>query len=270
MKIERIKLVHNFNPKTLEVKKKIQHKMNKYGIKEDNFNPQLVIALGGDGTFLKALNKTNYKSDLLYIGINTGHLGFLQEINEFEIDELFKRISEENYTIEELPTQDIIITCGKNRIIYKSINEIVIREQNLRAIELFLNLGGNCLQEFKGDGLMISTPIGSTAHNMSYGGAIMFPTVEALQILPLAPLPKSQHFATIKNNIIVPKGVIIDIEPNNYFKNNLLITIDGESYYFNFKIHNIEISYSKSGVKVLKIKDIPFVNKINEKFIRLS
>ena len=269
MKIERVQLIHNFNPKSLEVKKKILNKMNKFGIKEDKFNPQLIIAIGGDGTFLKALNKTNYKSNLLYIGINTGHLGFLQEINEFELDELFKRITNGNYTVETLPIQDILITSGRNRILYKSLNEIVIREQTLRAVELTVSLGGNYLQEFKGDGLMISTSTGSTAHNMSYGGSIMFPNMEALQLLPLAPLPKSKHFATINNSIIIPKGISIKIEPNNYFKNNLLISIDGESYPFNFKIHKIDIKLSNNSIKILKIKDIPFVDKLNEKYIKL-
>lgn len=269
MKIERVKLIHNFNPKTLELKGRIQTKLNKYGLREDNYNPQLVIAIGGDGTFLKALNKTNYSSNLMYIGINTGHLGFLQEINDNEIDELFKRITTGDYTVETLPVQDINIISGRNRILYRSLNEIVIREQSLRAIELTVSLNGNLLQEFKGDGLMISTSTGSTAHNMSYGGAIMFPNMEALQLLPIAPLQKSKHFSTINNGLILPKGITIEIEPNNYFKNNLLINIDGEYYPFNFKIHKIEIKVANDGINVLKIKNIPFPTKLNEKYIKL-
>lgn len=262
-------MIHNFNPKTLDLKRKIQDKIGQYGLKEDMYNPQLIIAIGGDGTFLKALNKTNYSSNLMYIGINTGHLGFLQEVNENEIDELFKRIISGDYIVETLPIQDVIVTAGRNRIVYRSLNEVVIREQNLRAIELTVSLNGSLLQDFKGDGIMISTPTGSTAHNMSYGGAILYPNMEALQLLPIAPLQKSRHFSTINNGIIVPKGVNIEIEPNNYFKNNILINIDGECYPFNFKVHKIEARVSNNGINVLKLKNTSFATKLNEKYIKL-
>lgn len=270
MDIKRIQIVNNLNKKSIETKEIVVKFIKEFNLIEVESKPDLIIAIGGDGTFLRALNKNRYNTETLYVGIHTGHLGFLQDIQISEIEELFKRITTKNFIVDEILLQEITFHCDKHSFQYKSINEFVLRERNLKTLEVDVKIGNAYLQSFRGDGFIVSTPTGSTAYNLSAGGSILFPGIEGLQLLPLAPLPKSKHFATLSNSIIIPKNQKLELLPNAYFKNNLFICVDGECFQFNFKINKITLKIADKGINVLRFKEHNFCTRINEKFINIT
>ena len=268
--MNRIKVVCNNSEKTKKIKSKVYKLIKEFGFLLDPINPDIIISIGGDGTFLKSLKESNYNKNACYLGIHTGHLGFLQDIKPNEIRDLFYAIKSNNYKIDNIYLEDIKFYFQNKVIQYKALNEIVIREKNLKVLKVEVKLDDKHLEDFSGDGFLISTPTGSTAYNLSIGGAIMYPSINALQLSPLAPLPSSIHFANLNNNIIIPEDIDIKIIPKPVSKNKILAVIDGETLPFGFSIDKITVSIDKTPIKLLRLNNYDFCNRINEKFISLK
>ena len=126
-------------------------------------------------------------------------------------------------------------------------------------------IDGNHLEKFSGDGIIISTPAGSTAYNLSAGGSIIFPSLKALQITPLAPI-NSKAFRSLIRSAVVPGDLVIKIKPEFYYTNSTLILNDG----MEFKYDNIDsINFKISNRKIYKLnfdKDV-YWNNLKSKFL---
>ena len=271
MQIEKVKIYSNNSNKTRDIKKRLISKLKNYNIKIVDKNPQLIIAVGGDGTFLKALKEEYYNDNLLYVGINTGHLGFLQNINIDDIDNLINALITGNYKISNLSLLNIEVICKnldgmKYAMNFSSLNEFVLRERDMKTLKFEVKLDGVHLETFAGDGVIVSSPTGSTAYNLSSGGAILHPSIKAFQLLPLSPLPTSAHYSNLKNSLIIPKNNVLTLEPLKYFKEKTKIQIDGENYSFE-DLEHINITLKEKGIKSLCINEVNFCRKINEKFL---
>jgi NAD+ kinase len=261
--IKNIKLFVNDNPKSLLINKKLIKllEQNNFNIVNDNFD--LGIAIGGDGTFLKMVHDSNYNSNIYYIGINTGTLGFAQEINGDNINEFVGLLKTKSFKIENIGILETKIDFNNNIHNFYSLNEVVIRNTNLKLTRLNVVIDNHKLEDFAGDGLLISSSFGSTGHNLSIGGAIVYNTFPTLQITPIAPL-NSKCYRNILNSIIIPQNIKIELEPIN--DNNLLITSDGDNNNFN-NIKKIDIILKDKTIKCLRCLDYNFIKKVNEKLI---
>lgn len=271
MRINSVKIYSNNSPKTKDIKKKLTSKLREVNIKLVEKNPQLIIAIGGDGSFLKALKEENYNDSLLYVGINTGHLGFLQDININDIDYFIDSLIKGNYKTSNLSLLDIEVLCKnpngtKYTMNFSSLNEFVLRERDMRTLKFEVKLDGAHLETFAGDGVIVSSPTGSTAYNLSSGGAILHPSIKAFQLLPLSPLPTSAHYSNLKNSLIIPKSNILTLEPLKFFKEKTKMQIDGENYSFE-DLECINITLKDKGITSLSINEVDFCKKINEKFL---
>ncbi|MFQ9998994.1 MAG: NAD(+)/NADH kinase, partial [Anaerococcus obesiensis] len=145
----------------------------------NNYDPNacLNLVIGGDGTFLNAVKLSKF-SQIPFIGINTGHLGFYQEVNPDNIEDFVRRLSEKNYYMEKLAILESNI--GNNKI--NAVNEVVVKSNRNQIVRLRLFIDGNFIENFSGDGLIISTPHGSTAYNLSSNVAILHQTLEGFQL----------------------------------------------------------------------------------------
>lgn len=273
MNLEKVKIYNNFNNKTKDIKKHLIDKLIANNFKIVEKDAQLVISIGGDGTFLKALRGENYNKNCIYVGINTGHLGFLQEIKANEIDILIKSIKDNAYNIDELYPLDVALIAIQNNkkysLKFQAINEFVLREINLKTLKFEVDLDGEHLETFAGDGVLVSSAIGSTAYNLSSGGAIIHPKLKAIQLLPLSPLPTSKHYSNLNTSLIIPNTSQIVLKPLEFYKNKLRIQIDGEMYTFDSfnNIMNIKLGLSETPIKTLTIHPLNYPVKIREKFL---
>lgn len=198
-----------------------------------SYNPNacLNLVIGGDGTFLNAVKGSKF-STIPFVGINTGHLGFYQEVSPENIEDFIKKFSESDYTIENLPILESRI--GKN--IFYSVNEVVIKSNKNQLIRLRLFIDGNFIENFSGDGLIISTPHGSTAYNLSASGAILHQSLEGFQITPIAPVFSTLN-RSLKAPVVLPKNAEVEINVSRRDNFHTVFIFDGMEYRSkNFKI----------------------------------
>ena len=263
--IRKIRLFVNDNDKSRHIYDIIYKKLieNDFEITEDNFD--LGIAVGGDGSFLRMIKKCNFNSDALYIGVNSGTLGFAQEVNIEQIDEFIEDLKEGNFKVDEIGIEEITITTDNNKERFYSLNEIVIRQKELNVAVLNISIDDVFLEKFVGDGILISTSFGTTAYNLSFGGSIIFNTFHSLQITPIAPL-HNKVYKSLTNSIVIPQKKIIKVVPEEN-KSDLLITIDGENKVFD-NVKLIEATVDEKRIKCLRRLDYDFFEKVNEKFLR--
>ena len=188
-RINKVKLFVNDNEKSNIVARDLELELNKYGFKiVTKGSYDLAISIGGDGSFLRMVKETKFNESVYYIGVNSGTLGFLQEIDIKDTVDFVKRLNSDEYKIEEISVQETKVITEDKIYHYDSLNEIVIRNSNLKKINLDIKIDNDLLEQFIGDGILIATSIGSTAYNLSLGGSIVYNTFSSLQITPIAPI----------------------------------------------------------------------------------
>ena len=241
-------------------------------LEENNFlvsskleeNTELIISIGGDGSFLNTVHKFDFVS-IPIVAINTGHLGFFAEFDPDEIDEFIELYKNNDFTIQEVhPLKGSICTKESSKDIY-AVNEIVIKSVCSRTLHLDLRVNENKIQNFSGDGMLISTPIGSTAYNYSAGGSIIDPSLDTLQLTPLAPM-NTIVYRSFTSSIVLSAKSTISIVPEYRFENSILVVVDGNEYRFN-DITDIHIVRSDLKLKLLRRSDFEFWKRASEKFL---
>lgn len=149
-------------------------------------NISLVMSLGGDGTFLRAARWIGDR-EIPILGVNTGHLGFLASCKVTEIPEMMQDVCDGNIDVEKrmlLKVESEELPVG---FWPYALNEIAILREGSSTVSVRADINGGFLADYKGDGLIISTPTGSTAYSLSAGGPIMDPTIGCMCICPVAP-----------------------------------------------------------------------------------
>lgn len=204
--------------------------------------PDFIVSIGGDGTLLSAFHKFK---DLInhskFIGIHTGHLGFYTDWLSKGLDELIDVLAEGRTQSVSYPLLDIEIDFGKQECQHLlALNEFALRSKDGTAV-LDVYLQGFHFETFRGDGICISTPTGSTALNKSLGGAVIHPKVEAMQLTEIASI-NNLLYRTLSSPIIVAKDETICLKPvddQSQFK----ISVDNQNFTFdNLKAIRVRIA----------------------------
>lgn len=264
---QKINIFSNKYNLTEDIKKIVINELRKHDFvinEEYDETADFNIVIGGDGTFIKAIHDSNF-SKIPFIGINTGHLGFYNDVKHTDVLDAIEKIRNKDFIEIDLRVIDCIVNTDNDKHIFKSINELVLKTKYTEAIHFDLFVDDVLLQKFAGDGIIFSTPSGSTAYNLSAGGAILFQNIDAFQITPLAPIRSTLH-RSLDKSLIVPKDTIIK-----------LITSKPEESYFAFgvdglhkeieHINNIEIKLSDKKIKKIIFDKNWFWKNITEKFI---
>lgn len=262
-----ITIYSNKMEKSISTKEILSQKLIDYGFEtSDKINPstELIICIGGDGTLLEAIHQFKFP-DIPVIVINTGHLGFFAEITPDKIDDFIKDYKNEQYLIQEVYPLEASI-CTKDKCLdIAAINEVVIKNVLSRTVHLELMVNNNKIQKFSGDGILISTPMGSTAYNYSAGGSIIDPNLNLFQLTPIAPM-NTKVYRTFTSSIILPIDSVISIHPEHRFEESILVVIDGKEYKFD-EIEKVIVFKSELRLKMLRLKNYEFWNRVAEKFL---
>lgn len=262
-----INILHNdtnFSVETAEYLKKQLHKLGYDVFNSFNEDAELIISIGGDGSFLWTLHKYDFP-DIPIIGINTGHLGFFTEINPDEIDTFLEKYTSGDYYLEEVNTVEATICTRNNCIETRAINEIVIKGDKSRTIHLSISVNNHLIQKFSGDGILVSTSTGSTAYNYSIGGSLVDPKLNVIQVAPLAPI-NTNAYRSFTSSVILPPDTIVKVNPEYRFENSIVIVSDGTEYRF-AGITEVNLQLSELKVKMLRLKDSNFWGKVISKFL---
>ena len=263
MIVKRIRLFVNNNQLSKQIEQVLSSKLVNNGYELVNGECDLAIAIGGDGSFLRMVRQNNFDSSCFYIGINTGTLGFLQELDIQDIDVFIAYLNEGNYVYDYYDVQKTALFVGNKVSTETSLNEVVIRDSKLNAIGLQVYVEQQFLENYYGDGLLISTTIGSSAYNMSFGGSIVDFNLKTMQLTPIAPVT-NHKYSNLKNSIVMPANKTITVVPN---RNELLLTIDGENVVVQ-GVNRISISIEQDKIKSLKFKEVGLSHRISSKLLR--
>lgn len=220
-----VAIINNQGEKSLQVTKKLKALLSAKGIKTNPLTPDIVISVGGDGTLLSAFHRYAHILDKVrFIGVHTGHLGFYTDFREYHLNELVQVISEDNNESIEYPLLDVRIkyTHGSEVKHYLALNESILRLIDSTLVcDVYIR--DELFERFRGDGLCISTPTGSTGYNKSVGGAVLHPHLEALQITEIASL-NNRVFRTLSSPIVIAPDEWITLKPIN--TNSITLSVD--------------------------------------------
>lgn len=263
--IKKVKLFINDNEKSKKIAIIVENALKKAKLEIVDKDYDLAIAIGGDGSFLRMVKENLFDSNIYYVGINAGTLGFLQEIRLEDIEEFVKDIINQNYKVVPIGIQETSVITKDSKSFFYSLNDIVIREGDLNACKLKVWIDDIFLERYVGDGLLITTSIGSTAYNLSFGGSIVFEDFHTLQLTPIAPL-NSKAYRNLLNSLIIPENRVISIQPDED-NQKLIITVDGENLIYN-DVLKIETVVNNKKINCIRLNQNSFVNKIYEKFLK--
>ena len=188
----------------------------------DDFHADMVLSMGGDGTFLKAASYVGNKN-IPILGINTGRLGFLADVSPEEMEETFEDIYKGNYKIEDRSVLQAFCEGQPLKGYPCGLNEIaILKRDSSSMITIHTSINGAYLTTYQADGLVIATPTGSTAYSLSIGGPVIVPHSNTIAITPVAP-----HSLNIRPIVINDDWEItLDVESRSH---NFLVAIDGRS-----------------------------------------
>ena len=205
-----------------------------------------VIVLGGDGTLLGAARKIG-RYGLPVLGINLGGLGFLTEIPLKRLYKDIEKLATGEIALEKrLMLRASILRNNEERCHFSVLNDVVINKGALaRIVDLRVFIDGRFLTTFRADGLIVSTPTGSTGYNLSAGGPIVYPDLEALIVAPICP------FTLTHRPIILPDKSVIEIEMGENSE-QVTLTFDGQVGFDLIDGDRVVISKSEKKLKLIK------------------
>ncbi|MGN0659454.1 MAG: NAD(+)/NADH kinase [Emergencia sp.] len=248
--------------------KKLKQKMDNSGFELlSSYSPDadLLVCIGGDGTFLEAIHKFDFPT-MPIIGINTGHLGFFQEIMPSMLDDFIFNYKQGRYSIQPLSTVRIRISGGGAVHEHVGLNEVVLRGKESYSIHLNISIGGSFIERFSGDGLLIATPAGSTAYNYSLGGSIVDPRLKILQVTPIAPM-NTTAYRSFTSSIMLPSDLSLGIVPDTSDESeDICVVYDG--YCVSYEdVEEIEVTFSDIQVNLMRFENYDFWTKVKSKFL---
>lgn len=228
-------------------------------ITNDEFDADLVISIGGDGTFLRTASIIG-KKNIPILGINAGRLGFLADVGEKDLEATFTDVFSGNYRIEHR-SQLQLSTEHRDYLGFNyALNEIAILKQDTASmITVHAYINDEYLTSYEADGLIVATPTGSTAYSLSVGGPVMTPTAANIVIAAVAPHSLSNRPLVVTDDCVLT----LEVESRN---KNFLISLDGRSNIFTTGTKLI-IKKADFTLRVIKRKENTFYNTLRNKLM---
>ncbi|UJF16699.1 NAD kinase [Jeotgalibaca sp. MA1X17-3] len=240
-------------------------KCKKAYIQIDEENPQLVVTIGGDGTLLSAFHKYQHLLNTVrFVGIHTGHLGFYTDWRDYELDELFESLKRDEGESVSYPLLDVRVEYEneKESETFIALNEAVLKKfDGTMVCEIFVK--GELFETFRGDGVCVSTPTGSTGISKSLGGAVIHPRTEAIQLTEMASL-NNRVYRTLSSPMIIAKDEWIVIKPIQ--GDGLILSVDNLTFP-NRKIKKIIYRIARERVHFARYRHTHFWNRVENSFI---
>jgi len=235
--------------------------VQKLGTELPENNLELVMVLGGDGTILKAAEIVRESATPL-MGINLGHVGFLAESEREGLSHAVARVVARDYLVKERLTLDVrVLVAGNERYRTWALNEATVEKSAAeRMLEVVVEIDRRPLSSFGCDGVIMATPTGSTAYAFSAGGPVVWPSVEAMLLVPL-----SAHALFSRPMVISPRSLLA-VEVLERSAGTGVLWCDGRRTHDLPVGARVEVSKSEKSVRLARLRQGPFTDRIVRKF----
>ena len=228
-------------------------------ISDSDFQADIAVSMGGDGTFLAAASRVGNK-DIPILGINMGRLGFLADVSPEEINECIDDIYNHTYKIDERSVIEVKYEGPELSGYPYALNEVaVLKRDNSSMISIRVEVNGEFLATYQADGLIINTPTGSTGYALSVGGPIIVPQSGTFCITPVASHSLNARPITLRDQV----ELTLSVESRNH---NFLVAIDGRSEACT-EATRLILRRAPNNIKVLQRKNHSFYSTLREKLM---
>ena len=230
----------------------------------DEENPEVVISVGGDGTFLRAVQKYLSKLDSIrFVAVNFGTLGFFAQYQKEELDQFFDDLKNNNYQVKQHKLLNGIAQYeGEKEVSFYAINEVRI-ENPFRTLTCDVYINNELLESFRGNGLIFASSIGSSAYNKSLGGALVDISIPSIQLTEIA---------SIENNLYHSLGSSLVVDENTTLKAMGKFNKSVVGYDSNFidkeNLTSLEVKLSDKKINIIYRKDFSLVKMYRKSFVK--
>ena len=223
---------------------------------------ELAIVLGGDGTILRAAEVVR-GGTVPILGINMGHVGFLAEIERDDMDDAVRRVIDRDYVVEERLALAVRVLNADDEVIFETwaLNEATVEKASReRMLEVVMEVDGRPLSSFGCDGVVVASPTGSTAYNFSAGGPVIWPTVEAIAVVPL-----SAH-ALFARPLVVSPEAMVAVEVLERTSGSGILWCDGRRSHELPPGARVMVRRSSRPVRLARLHPAAFTDRLVRKF----
>ncbi|HLQ79671.1 MAG TPA: NAD kinase [Brachybacterium sp.] len=223
---------------------------------------ELGIVLGGDGTILRALEAVR-AADVPVHGVNLGHVGFLAESEVEDLSITVSRLLDGDYEIEERSTLELSVLDAEDQLLVRhwALNEASLEKADRRKmINVAIEIDGRPVSSFGADGVLLSTPTGSTAYAFSAGGPVIWPEVDAMMLIPLA------AHALFARPLVLGRSSEAAVEMTLDNRDDAILILDGRRSAEITAGMRIEARLSAQSVRLARLAPTPFADRLVEKF----
>jgi len=216
----------------------------------------LLVTLGGDGTLISAVRRS-FKHNVPVFGVYAGNLGFLADINIDELDNFVARLVTGEYRIDERSILEAKFQENGNEVTIYAFNDIVITRPSVsNMIHIETLVDSKAFNTYYGDGVIVSTPTGSTAYNLSAGGPVLFPLTDVFALTPICPHSLTQR------PVVLPGKFSIEMKTP---QDRALVIIDGQDKYEIEAGESVHIQLARKRVKLIHREEFNYFEVLKEK-----
>lgn len=257
-------IIHKTDDFSTKLADTINRNLKEGGMIQNRDNPDLIIVVGGDGKLLRAVHYYIGKIEsVAFVGIKTGTLGFYTDFEHDEVELLTQYILKKEYVIEEVPLLEMIIETSNKQHCYYALNEVRLENSNNTQL-LDVYIDSIHLEKFRGNGLVVCSPLGSTAYNKSLGGAVISPNLNVLQLTEIAPI-HNNIYNSLGSSLIIPGTSQIQFYSKSFYRS--IIGFDHQSYQIS-GIKNVICRQSSRSVKFVRYRDYSYFERLSKCFIK--
>lgn len=234
-----------------------------FEIVDDPKEANIIVSVGGDGEFLQAVRHTNFKQDSLYVGITKeNEAGLYCDFHLGHYVDMIHAMKNEELEVRRFPVIEVTINGESS---FYCLNEAAIRSAIIKTIVMDVYIDDTHFERFRGDGLIVATPTGSTGYNKSTHGAVVDPKLACIQVSELASL-NNNRYRTLGSSFLLNQDRTLRLEVLQDGNDYPIIGLDNEAYSIR-NIHSITIRLSDKRIKTVKLKNNSYWDRVKRTFL---
>ena len=261
----KVAIQNNMKETSVKVAKELTERLLKENIEINQVNPDILITIGGDGTLLSGFHRYAHQLDSIrFIGVHTGRLGFYTDWRDYEMESLVESLVNDDgeYVSYPLLHGDVLYKDGDQESHFLALNESTIQKVGSTFVcDVYIN--DHHFERFRVDGICVSTPTGSTGYNKSVGGAVLHPSLEALQMAEIASI-NNRVFRTLSSPLVIAKDEVIVLK--SFGEQDILITLDHMNL-TEKNVSEVQLKIADESVRFARYRHMDFWNRVSESFI---
>ncbi|OCA81847.1 NAD kinase [Pradoshia sp. D12] len=244
---------------------KLKDNASNYGFElvDEHKDANIIVSVGDDGTFLQAVRKTGFREDCLYAGISLNkQLNMYCDFYINDTENMVEAVTKPVIEVRKYPTIEVTVD---NQISFDCLNECTFRSALIKTMAIDVHIDDILFETFRGDGMIISTPTGSTAYNKSVNGAVVDPLLDCMQVSEIASM-NNNHYRTLGASFILAPDRTLSLQVLDNENDYPIIGMDNEA----MSIHlteRLDIKLSGRYIKTVKLRNNSFWEKVHRTFL---